>query len=247
MSTIIEKNNAPIVELVVGLHFNGAEFSNQEIYNFYNKIKDSYPIIQEQPALPFLSNKSIDFEKDKQFPVFSSRKFFINELENKLIQIQLDKVLFNWRKTHDEEQYPHFNKVFSEFFEILKKIKSIDVISKSILQLEITYLDHIWLDDFDRDDFNPTGIFNLYNLSGPINSLRSNFVFPNPEVNGSITIDLKSAINNIKGKKIFVLETNCRGSLGDKTIEGWFDCAHSNIHDLFFKIISVNAKSKWGI
>lgn len=247
MTETTNNNNAPIVELVVGMHFNGFVFSNQEIYGFYNTIKDRYPIIQEHPPLPFLINKPVDLTVDKSLPFFTSRKFFLNELENKLIQIQLDKVLFNWRKTTHDDQYPHFNKVYAEFVGIIKQLKSLDEISKNICQLEVTYLDHILLDDFDKTDFNPSCIFNLYKLNGIVNHIRSTFIFPNSEIEGNFTIDLKSAINNTKNKKLFVLETNCRGSLGNKTIDEWFYCAHSSILKLFREITTDEARLKWRI
>lgn len=247
MTATTENNNAPIVELVVGLHFNGTVFSYQEIYGFYNKIKDRYPIIQEHPPLPFLIDKQFDPTTAKPLPFFTSRKFFLNNLENKLIQIQLDKVLFNWRKTTDDEQYPHFNKVLSEFLGIIKELKSIDELSKNISQLEVTYLDHVFLDDFNKTDFNPSGIFTFFALNGVVSHLSSNIDFPNSEIEGKCTVDLKSAISNSNKKKLFLLETNCRGSLGEKTINDWFDSAHRNIHNVFREITTNDARLKWGI
>lgn len=245
MTTTTHINNAPIVELVVGFHFSGIILSHQEIYSFYNSIKDYYPIIQEHP--PIFIEKQFESTRDRQLPLYNARKFFLNSTENKLIQIQLDKIFFNWRKSNDGDQYPHFDQVLKEFIEIVKKLKPLEELAKNIAQLEVTYLDHIWIDHFGNGDFNPKDIFNLFNIKRAVTSMRSTFVLPVSEIEGNISFDLKSGFDGVLKRKLFVLETNCRGTLADKTIEDWFDCAHKNIHNLFFDITTDNAKSVWGI
>lgn len=245
MTTTTKINNAPVVELVVGFHFNGTILSHQEIYSFYDSIKNDFPIIQEHP--PIIIDRQFESAKGGLLPFYNARKFFLNSTENKLIQIQLDKVFFNWRKTNDGDQYPHFDQVLKEFIDIVQKLKPIEELAKNIAQLEVTYLDHIWVDQFGRDDFNPNDIFNLYNIKSAVNSMRSTFLIPDSEIEGNISFDLKSGFDGARRRKLFVLETNCRGILKDKTIEDWFDCAHRNIHNLFFEITTDNAKSIWGI
>ena len=247
MPTTSGVSNAPIVELVIGLHFNGIEFSYQDIYDFYQSIKSSYPIIQEHPPLPFLSDKPIPSEGNKVPPLFGSRKFFMNQQENRLIQIQPDKILINWRKTTDLEQYPHFHNVYDEFINIIEKLKPVEELRKNVIQLEVTYLDHIIVNQFGKSDFNPNDILTFLQLTRPVSSLRTSLVFPIPELDGYLSVDLKSAVHNKNQQKLLVLESNCRGPLGEKTIKDWFTCAHKNINDLFLSITTDSARLKWGI
>ncbi|MCK5280857.1 MAG: TIGR04255 family protein, partial [Cyclobacteriaceae bacterium] len=114
MSTTLEFSNAPVIEVILGSQFEGVTFESKSIFDFYNSVKENFPDIQENPPLAALIENIDSPSETRIISGFTSRKFFINNSQNKLIQIQPDRFLFNWRKTNNEEEYPHFDSVFSE-------------------------------------------------------------------------------------------------------------------------------------
>ena len=91
MKDSIVFENAPVIEVVIGVQFEGAAISIQNIFDFYHKFKDEFAKIQvKEPLLSIIEN----MEGSNQvglLPGHHSRFFFINETENKLIQLQPDR------------------------------------------------------------------------------------------------------------------------------------------------------------
>ena len=97
MSNKLEFTDAPIIELVCGVQFDGIVFSPQDIFGIYGMIKKDFPNIQQNSPLPSIIEKPDSPTVTRALAGFHTRTFFINEGNNKLLQIQPDKVFFNWR------------------------------------------------------------------------------------------------------------------------------------------------------
>lgn len=244
----MELSNAPIKEVVIGAQFNGRLINYECIYQFYNLIKDKFPTIKENPILPAIIEKLDIPSETKILPGFNSRKFFINENGSKLIQLQGDRLLFNWKKTNSDEEYPHFDSVYKEFNSVLQEVNKICKIIDKINQVEVTYLDHVPLSDFEKKSFNPLNIFNLINIKeeDELKHLKLELGYPISDLNGVLNINLNSATKSNNTEKIFVLESTCRGALGKKDLDTWFKNAHQILLQSFRNIITENAKNKWG-
>lgn len=247
MSTTLEFSNAPVIEVILGSQFEGVTFESKSIFDFYNSVKENFPDIQENPPLAALIENIDSPSETRIISGFTSRKFFINNSQNKLIQIQPDRFLFNWRKTNNEEEYPHFDSVFSEFIGIFNQLEDKISIKSKLNQLEMTYVDHILLEDFNMSNFNPNKILNIFNLSKNIKNINSSFHFPIKEIKGNMICNIKSAFRNIDKKRLIIIESTCRGINDNQTIDQWFDIAHKNLIELFKEITTKEAKLKWGL
>jgi len=247
MKDSIVFENAPVIEVVIGVQFGGAAISIQSIFEFYQKFKDEFAKIQvKEPLLSIIEN----MEGSNQvglLPGHHSRFFFINETENKLIQLQPDRLLFNWRKSSSKEEYPHFKNVYEEFKRIFDYLDNRCEFKHMINQLEVTYLDHIIMDDFKRNDFNLNNIVNNFDFDLPVKSINNNVSFPVESLSGNLNLGLKSAIRNADQKKIVIMETTCRGSLNNYPFEKWFETAHKELLNFFIQNTTDEAKNKWGI
>jgi hypothetical protein len=121
---------SPLNEVVCSIQYKSSDFSFIIEDEFYQSVKNVYPkVIDNSPLSPIFDKKSVEFFPDIQTEINRIpliRHFFINELENKLIQFQDGRFIFNWRKIPEKEiQYPRFQTVFSEFkyyWEILVSI-----------------------------------------------------------------------------------------------------------------------------
>lgn len=247
MSNKLEFSDAPIIEVVCGAQFDGIVFDQQYVFEVYEKIKKDFPVIQQNPPINSIIEKIDAPNVNKALAGFHPRTFFINEDNNKLIQIQPDKVFFNWRKTNNEEQYPHFDSVFHEFKEIFNMLVKGRSIGDKLNQFELTYFDHILLDKFGKEDYNPKGILNLISLEEQIKSIDVKLSLPVIEAGGNITVVVKSATRNSDQEKLLVLESTCRGFKKNLSIDKWFDIAHIRVLKFFQNITTEEAKKAWGM
>lgn len=238
---------APIVELVLGIQFDSPVIDSEVTYDFYNDVKKQFPLIQEQPILQSIIETPYNPSETSILSGFQSRKWFLNVDNNKLIQIQSDRFLFNWRKTNDNTNYPHYQKVLSEFLDNFEIIKNRINVNKHINQLELTYVDHIILDDFGLSIYDLSKIFNFWSFPIPLKSINNNLLFPKEDINGVLQLKLQSAIRNADHKKLITCETTCRGmKKNEENIVDWFNRSHEIILHFFELMISENAKEKWG-
>jgi len=109
--------NPPIVELVCTIQFDFETLNFAIANEFYNLVKESFPIVEEKiPIANLLNNK-------EQALV---RYWFNSPKRDKLLQLQKGKFCFNWRKLDDENNiYPHFENVFEEFSSYWEKLNDI--------------------------------------------------------------------------------------------------------------------------
>lgn len=241
-------DKAPIAEVVLGLQFKEPVFTYKFIYNFYNSIKDNFPEIQENQILPTVIEKIDEPTENKILQGFNSRKFFIHKNQNKLIQMQPDRLLFNWRKLENAAEYPHFINVKDEFLKIFASVNEIQNIKSMINQLEMTYVDNIFIDQHKADNFDTKTIFNIFNLRKDIKTLDYKISYPIVELNGNVHLSIKNAKSKKDQRKLLVVESTTRGALlNGMSIDEWFEASHKELLDLFNNITTDSAKEIWGI
>jgi len=239
----------PVIELVIGAQFDGPVFSSEYLYNFYQKIKSDFPKIQENPPLPAIIEGLTEPNQNRLLQGFHTRRFFINESDDRLIQLQGDKILFNWRKTSVSNEYPKFSTVLVEFQKIFKSItESNEDVQKKVNQLEVTFVDHVFLDEFGLDSYEINEIFQSISFNMTAKALQLNMSFPCESINGNLTLNIKSAHSNQDKRKLIVCETTCRGmKKGAESNEEWYNRAHDILVDYFISLFSDKAKLIWGI
>ena len=109
--------NPPVVETALSIQFNEiAGFNNTHFGLFHQEeIKSDYPNVREQPRLeriierfpgPMFSGRPrFQFEN----VVVPQRMWFVNEADTELIQLQPDRIVFNWRRKEDDRSdYPRY-------------------------------------------------------------------------------------------------------------------------------------------
>ena len=170
--------NSPLQEVVIGAQFLPILNSSSIISEFYQAKKDKFPRFVEDTPIPhviekFDSQNSVTFQNG-----YYSRKHFIEKSEHKLIQIQTDKILFNWRTLDNRNDYPFFENIKKEFLVHLNDLNNIYSVLNNIDQLEITYLNHILINEFEDNNFNLNNIFNNFFPPVIINNFNCNFIIP---------------------------------------------------------------------
>ena len=243
----IELSKPPVVELVIGAQFNAPIFSNEFIYDYYQTIKEEFPKIQENSPLPFIIESTVSPSESRILQGFHSRRFFINKDGNKLLQLQPDRILFNWRKNTQLEEYPSFSVILNQFELFIESIsKFIPDIIERINQLEVTFVDKIFIDTFGSSSIKLDRIFSPIKFSDVVKTIRCNIAFPHEEIKGNLIFDLKSGNNNADNRRILISETTCRGMKNEgETISEWYHRAHEILLDFFIHLFTDEAINHW--
>lgn len=111
-ASLVDFKCPPVVEVALGLQFSEPITSDaRTLGRFWPTIQEEYPRLEQQPALPpqaeeFGSPQAPTFEFISAPP--PPRHWFLNPAGDWLIQIQPDRIMFNWRKTRDDAEYPRY-------------------------------------------------------------------------------------------------------------------------------------------
>jgi uncharacterized protein (TIGR04255 family) len=245
MGSIFE--NSPVNEVIFGMQFDGPILSTNSVMEIIDIFKIDYPEITEHPPLLSIVESPNKPKTQGMLKTFHSRKHIIHKGKNKLIQVQSDRLLFNWRKEDTTEDYPHYDVVYKLFAQIVETIskKVNKEIAKKINQYEFTYINHIYLNEFGMNEYEPSDIFNIIQQKHQLKDINLEYSIPQEDIGGVLNTSIKSAKNKNDNRKLFVLENTCRGFSSSTSMNMWFSSAHKILLDNFVNIITVKAKNIW--
>ena len=147
-------DNPPVNEVVIGIQFDRMAITGAHIGLFWGDLRDEFPKASEQPPL----ERRIESFQPLRFsaPILDvsswpgSRHWLTSEDDVQLIQIQADRLLYNWRRGPHNATYPHFESLQEKFWSIAEKwsafLKGIEKILK-LTQWEVSYINHILMAD----------------------------------------------------------------------------------------------------
>ena len=227
----------PVFEVVTGLSFDRLErFKIPYFGLLWEKLRQEFPSCEHAPPLDVGQNLSDDPVTKLPLP----RVWYINETKERLIQVQMNRFLYNWRKLESAHIYPSFSKLKDEFhhkFKLyLEFLDEINLSPPNYRECELTYINHIpqgmgWESPEDVPSIFPDLGWRLNKdrflncpeyISGQLN-------FPLPDKKGNLFVKLQSANLRILGTPLLIFELSARGLGKDQTQEGikqWFETAH---------------------
>jgi uncharacterized protein (TIGR04255 family) len=137
----------PVSEVALGVQF-PAILNPVHLGLYYQRVKARFPKVQVQPPITAAFETFAPSPTVFGIPVpamgLQPRMWFLSESENSLIQLQSDRLLFNWRGGLQGVPYPHFEAVQQEFakaFDILEKLSEEQQIDGIVVnQCEVLYV-----------------------------------------------------------------------------------------------------------
>jgi uncharacterized protein (TIGR04255 family) len=244
-SARVQFDRPPVVEVVCGVLFATAKpLHGAQLGLYWQRIREKFPRIEEAPPLiprievPGVASGPLQFGLGLSDLPPLRRTWFLSEDGRRLIQVQEDRFIFNWRKTDGEDTYPSYDKVFELFEDNLSTfqdfLESEDIGTPAYRQFELSYIDHIpvgtgedeisesrVLVDHIRDTSRPRFL-------GEPEAVNWISVYPLPDQEGRLYMAARSAFAP-DGRRILLLEMTARGIPADAGEEGrraWFDQAH---------------------
>lgn len=123
-----EFGSPPVVETSIGFQFEGlVGFKGLHAATFWSRIRDEFPILEEHPPLDpvfetfgprsnRLETPEIRFVTGPMQP----RLFFVSADGSELVQLQSDRLFFNWRRQPSAVQYPRYGHVRDRLSDMIK-------------------------------------------------------------------------------------------------------------------------------
>jgi uncharacterized protein (TIGR04255 family) len=215
--TLPSYKNPPVNEVVCGMRFDTPDrLLIPHIGFLWDKFRVDYPVIQHAP--PIASAKG-EILVDKAIGMPLPRLWFINKSDDQLVQFQIDRFYFNWRRRQSD--YPRYDHVIKNFESVLNTIgnffSEFELGELKPIEYELSYINHIpkgqgWntIDDLPRifSDFVWKQTKERF-LPNPVQvAWQKEFLLP--EKKGHLIVNLKQATRTEDKATLLVLELKAR-------------------------------------
>ena len=254
----IKYKNPPINELVIGVYFDPPlfNFRAEHVGLFWSSIKDEFPeSSQNIPISPQNIPVGIPGNIGPGEVLPLQRFWLTSESGSRLIQIQKNAFILNWRKR--DERYPHFDlikEIFNKYYENFRVFLSehTDTPDIAIGACELAYINVIedggyWngLSDTSKiipsfsipqsgiEDVNPSGV-NFQTL------------FPISQ-DLALTVVIQNRRQQNSDQQFLYYELRANGRLGHATkpqADDWFNRAHDMIGQAFTGMTNTSIQEK---
>ncbi len=219
--TLPDFDDPPVVETVLGVEFAPLEkWSIPHFGLFWHEVRDEYPGFEVQPPLDSQIERfgrevrrearqpqMVKFEVLSQPPI---RCWFIDQSGRRLLQVQNDRFVHNWRKVGPAETYPRYESIRPiferEWERFCRFLESNALGTPEVRQCEVSYVNHLdqgkgWQTFADLGNViacwsgTPTGRF----LPAPEDvGLKTCYLMPDNQ--GRLHIQLQPAIRHADAK-----------------------------------------------
>lgn len=246
----------PINEVVCGCQFQPLErLKLHHIGTLWEQFKGEFPTVEH--LLPFpREDGGLPIDSSTGFPW--PRVWFINIIEDRLIQFQPDRFYFNWRKRNEKTEYPRFEKIVGEFvhnFSVLEKF--VADVGLGIIQpisWELNYINHIPVGEGWNAPQDFSKVFRDFCwqqnserfLPHPKN-LAWQAIFEIPEEKGELIAKLSHGKRKSDDTHLLILELAARGVGKDASSasrDEWFNLAHTWIVKSFADLTTTEIQEK---
>lgn len=257
----------PVVEVVAGIAFTNynTDFSAILASFWKERLRGRFPVLQQQPPYtppeeqfpehPMVG--SFNFQFGGAFP--AARLWAANPDGSELIQLQCDWFARNWRKVKPDDQYDRWsarrNALHSSFMELDEYLSVNNFAQPVINQCELSYINHISLDDFPGGHGCIGKIVRgqgELSRSAPIEklTLQAEYLLQDESRStGRLHVTLKPALNS-SGSPIYIFELTARSAPGQTGINSalsFLDKGRDAINSAFVALTTDEMHEKWGL
>ena len=154
-----EFDRPPVTEVALSVQFEPlATWRAVHAGLYWGEIKDKYPLSETHPALPSAierfdgvfpqQTQSINLSMNIFGDADIARFWFLTQDKTRLIQIQRDRLVINWRKVIGNETYPRYSneirpRLLEEWTRFSAFTQKQNLGDLKILQCEVTYINDI--------------------------------------------------------------------------------------------------------
>jgi uncharacterized protein (TIGR04255 family) len=266
MSELPSFDEPPVVETVLGIEFTPLnKWSIPYFGLFWNAIRNEYPRVEVHPPLDQQEER---FGKEKQALAFQGlsiellnqprvRCWFHEPDERRVLQVQQDRFVHNWRKHGAPDVYPRYEGIRSiferEWRRFTQFVDDEGLGPISLTYCEVSYVNHLeqgreWktLQDLPRV-LTICGDFQHAQLPA-LEGVQMVTSFAKDHENMRLRVNLQHAIRNRDLREILQLTLNARGrpaGTGCGDILAWMDSARAWVVQAFADITTTDMHRIW--
>ena len=255
-SSLAGYDRPPVIEVVYGVRFAPLKgWMLPHVGAFWQEVLDEFPRCEHAP--PIGDTDFIDPATGIPLP----RVWLISGADDRLIQLQPGRFLFNWRHREGAGPYPRYETLSKTFFGLFdafqKFVTKYELESTGVLEYELTYINHIFEEEGWKFPEHTGRVVDQ--IAWP--DRRYRFLphpammswqarFPFEEQRGGLLAKINPARHAKDDKQLLVFELSARGLPAEaplKHMEGWFSHAHEWIVRGFEDLTTDEAqKELWG-
>jgi uncharacterized protein (TIGR04255 family) len=260
-----EYDNPPVTEVVCGVLFKRLErFRLLHFGLLWQKIRKDFPTFQETaPLVPAIELYGSEEEQDAQLQfafgdIPLPRIWFLDAAGTGLLQLQRDRLLYNWKKNKPADAYPRYHVVIEKFkrqiatFEDFLKEHQLDTIEP--LQYEMTYVNQIPQGEGWTNLSELGSVFRGHQWQAregdflpPIEHATYKSSFLLPENKGRLHVSIRDGKRVGDNQPVLLFELTTRGFPGDASPNAmwpWFDNAREWIVRAFAELTASEIQEK---
>jgi uncharacterized protein (TIGR04255 family) len=156
-SRLPEFDAPPVAEVVLGVQSAKLSVTTPYLGIYWSEVREQYPDVEVHPALdPVIERFGSEPQTIGTPPGFrlmtkpeTPRCWFVDKTGSRLIQLQEDRLIHNWRRVSEEEPYPHYSGIRETFSGEYQRLASFVQKQEgragelSPEWCEVTYINHI--------------------------------------------------------------------------------------------------------
>jgi uncharacterized protein (TIGR04255 family) len=153
----------PVMEVAFALQFATGVIDLELLGELARRAKTNFPRREQQPPLPPMTEEfglppampQLIFQTGQALP----RTWFVSEDGAKIIQVQADRLGYNWRREHlDDRPYPRYDRLRDDLIELVLPAADEVAASSSAARVnvvELTYVNQLGAADARKGDRHP--------------------------------------------------------------------------------------------
>jgi uncharacterized protein (TIGR04255 family) len=257
-SNLPDYDRPPVTEVVYGVKFaplNGWKLPH--IGAFWQRVSDDFPRCEHAP--PIGPGDADFFDPATGIPL--PRVWLISNDDDRLIQLQSGRFLFNWRRREGAGPYPRYEKLSQVFLGLFQDFRSFvgehGLVDIEAREYELTYINHIVQQEGWRFPEHTGRVVSqlawqdrLYSFLPRPSAMGWQARFAFQEAGGELTAKLNPARLAKDDRDLLLLELSARGLPPEAPLDnmqGWFSHAHEWIVLGFEDLTTDEAqKELWG-
>ncbi len=255
----------PVVETALGVEFLSMPgWTPSHFAVFAREVQSEYPRVEIRDDV--ISSTIERFGPEARRPPefraellshMPMRWWYVDDARGRLLQLQTDRFVHNWRKPSPEAAYPRYPEtrtMFKSAWErFLAFLSAQGLDSPTVVQCQVDYINHLEKGDGWQ---SPADMSNVSRLLGAVQGdflptpdvllLAARYVIP-PE-QGRLHVTLQPALRNVDQVEILQLSLTARGRPASSTTDDilkWLDTGHEWVVRGFVDVTTPAMHQRW--
>jgi uncharacterized protein (TIGR04255 family) len=242
-----------VIEVAVAIQFVPLELRAIDLFALNNVWGEDYPQVVEQPPLPPMTDDEGEVAPVVTFgPGPMNRHWWLSPAEDRLIQVQRDRLVLNWRRTGNAE-YPRFSSLRKE---LRKRYAEFETFARKLEQavrpnfVEVIYINNMMSGGGVASDLvefmSPSATHHL----GVPDELRvgATYIFDDGGQHSRLILNFDPQRDS-NGSSFYLLSLAVRGKTQGQTWDdavAFIDHAHGHIARSFSELTPATFQERWG-